>query len=110
MTEHVRVQEDFYAIVLTMRPSVKDWDRTVKDVYFKADRYSAYSGRLQVEWDIEGAQRFKTIKGAQNAIARLIDKGTIKPDHNPRVVHYMETITRRWDEISADAVCADTSP
>lgn len=98
-SEKVQVQEDYYVILLAVRTFRAD------ETYFKADRYSPYTGRLQVENDVKDAQHFKTEKGARQAIARLLGKGTIKDYHNPRIVRYQESVIRRWTEIQAEAIC-----
>lgn len=89
-TENVQVKEDYYVIALT---------KGNNEIYFKSDRYSPYNGSLQADWHVEQAQQFKTEKGARAAIDRLLAKGVIRPHHQPRVIHYTETITRRWETL-----------
>lgn len=83
-----QIREDFYAIALTLPRSGQ--------VFFKADRYSPYSGRLQTTYRVQEAQRFKTPKGVLAAIERLVAKGTIKPDQQATAIRYVETVVKRY--------------
>src|SRR4051812_36664074 len=101
-----RTEQDFYAIEITLRgdASCRDTATVERTAYFKADRYSCYTGRLQVEYDVELGQRFKTSQGAWKAVDRLLAKGTIKPGHNPRVVRYTVLRVTRSEPVAREAV------
>lgn len=97
--EKVTVECDVYVIALT----VTNWHAKGADrrtVYFKSDRYSVYSGNLQVEREAHEGKPFKTVKGAVEAVKRLMDKGVIKDTHKPRVVRYTRTTVRRWENVA----------
>jgi hypothetical protein len=102
--EHQKVVHDFYAIALTV--TVYPGGFTCRQAperrtaYFKADRYSPYSGRLQLEHHPLEGRRFKTAEGAAKAITRLVAKGTITASHQPTVVRYTETVVCRWEPVT----------
>jgi len=100
VSERSTIKHDFYVIQVTWTTNFGSIHQTG---YFKADRYSPYCGRLQVEWEIVDAKPYKTERDARKAMARLLAKGTIKPDNQPVVVHDTETRVRRYEKLPETA-------
>lgn len=99
-----KVERDFYVIAIdwTSYPytAKEGHQKVVHTIYFKADRYSVYSGRLQTERHVTDGKPFKTADGAQKAIDRYLARGLFKREYNPRVVRYTETRTVRVETLS----------
>jgi hypothetical protein len=86
-TETKVESESFYVIVIR-------GDKMERRQYFKADRYSAYNGRLQTDWYVECARKWKTADGAAGALKKMRDRGVIRDRDNAIVCLYTKTITR----------------
>jgi hypothetical protein len=95
MPEKRHVRDDFYAIELT-------WFGQQSSVaYFKSNRYSAWTGNLQVEFEPEAAKRYKTSDGARKAIGRMLAGSFVKKHHEPRVVRYSKSIVETIERVPA---------
>lgn len=104
-------EKRFFCIRLTfkgerLKPGTKNQKESYdQHVFFKSDRYSVYTGNLQVENDPEAAKPWKTFDGAKDAKKRLTDRGILKAHHKAVVVEYNLQVTRKltvWlDEVPA---------
>lgn len=92
--------ESYFVIVVTNRRKRPDGTFEDYQLFFKSNRYTPYSGSLQVEWHHWEGRKWKTAEGACKALKKLQSKNTIKEHHKAVVCKYTKVVTVRFDIVT----------